>query len=97
MLPDGGRRNALAAAVAGIRARFATRILPFDTAAADCAATLLEQARILGVGLHQIPQKLADLQIAGIANAAGKKLATRNVKDFRGLEVAVVNPWNQTP
>jgi predicted nucleic acid-binding protein len=43
--------------------------------------------------LHQIPAKLADLQIAGIASAYALTLATRNVADFQGLGLALVNPW----
>jgi predicted nucleic acid-binding protein len=43
--------------------------------------------------LHQIPNKLADLQIAGIAAAYGLGLATRNVGDFAGLGLVLVDPW----
>jgi toxin FitB len=95
MLPDGARRNALAGAVAAIRSRFGASILPFDAAAADESAALLEQARKLGLGLHQIPEKLADLQIAGIANASGNTLATRNTGDFQGLPIDLINPWDR--
>jgi predicted nucleic acid-binding protein len=40
------------------------------------------------------PIDTADAQIAAIALAAGLKLATRNTKDFEGIEkLTVVNPW----
>jgi len=44
--------------------------------------------------LHQIPTKLADLQIAGIAAANECSLATRNVGDFRGLGIDLIDPWS---
>lgn len=94
MLPDGARRKSLQSAVGAIRSRFSSGILPFDAGAVDESARLLEQARRLGLGLHQIPDKLADLQIAGIANATGRTLATRNVADFAGLRISLFNPWD---
>jgi predicted nucleic acid-binding protein len=45
------------------------------------------------LGLHQVPTKLADLQIAGIALAYNLELATRNVGDFSGLGITLINPW----
>ena len=35
----------------------------------------------------------ADCQIAAIARACGAAVATRNVDDFAGCGVAVVDPW----
>jgi len=35
----------------------------------------------------------SDMFIAGIAAVAGAALATRNVKDFSGLPVSLVDPW----
>jgi predicted nucleic acid-binding protein len=34
-----------------------------------------------------------DAQIAAIAFDQGAKLATRNVKDFAGCGVELINPW----
>lgn len=39
------------------------------------------------------PITLADALIAGIASATQSALATRNVRDFDNLGLAVVNPW----
>jgi len=36
----------------------------------------------------------ADCQIAAIARATDAPIATRNVKDFDGCGVRVINPWN---
>lgn len=96
LLDVGRRRDTLEAAIARIIRRFGARVYAFDTPAAQAAARLLAQARAQGMGLHQIPAKLADLQIAGIASAYGLSLATRNVGDFQGLGLSLENPWEET-
>ena len=47
------------------------------------------QAQRAGRVLH-----LADALIAGTAMAHDLAVATRNVGDFEGLDVPVINPWN---
>jgi len=49
--------------------------------------------RAAGLGIHQIPGKLADLQTAGIAIAHGLQLATHNIGDFQGLGLDLIDPW----
>jgi toxin FitB len=93
LLDAGKRKDALGKAITRTVRRFGSRIYAFDAAAAEAAARLLAQARASGLPLHQIPNKLADLQIAGIASAYGLDLATRNVGDFSGLGLALINPW----
>jgi predicted nucleic acid-binding protein len=93
-LPRGSRRDRLQAAVSLAVERFGGRILGFDDGAARAAAGLFELARSTGLPMHQMPLKLADLQIAGIAAAHGLRLATRNVADFRGLGIDLVDPWS---
>lgn len=93
-LPTGKRRETLEAAVARVVRRFGTRVYAFDTPAAHAAAKLLETARAQGLGLHQVPAKLADLQIGGIATAYGLSLATRNIADFQGSGLELINPWD---
>jgi predicted nucleic acid-binding protein len=93
LLPIGKRRETLDTAIARTIRRFGARVYAFDTPAAHAAAKLLESARARGLGLHQVPEKLADLQIAGIASAYGLELATRNVADFRGMRLSLINPW----
>jgi predicted nucleic acid-binding protein len=95
LLDPGRRREALEAAIARIIRRFGYRVYAFDTPAAQSAARLLAHARTQGLGLHQIPAKLVDLQVAGIATAYRLALATRNIGDFQGLGLALVNPWNE--
>ncbi len=93
MLRASRRKDALATAVSRMVRRFGSRVYSFDALAAEAAAEMLSRAKARGLGLHQIPAKLADLQIAGIASAYGLTLATRNVDDFQGLGLALENPW----
>ena len=93
LLDAGRRKDALETAISRIIRRFGSRVYAFDTAAAQAASKHLALARARGLALHQIPQKLADLQIAGIASAYGLDLATRNISDFNGLELFLINPW----
>ncbi len=91
LLPEGRRRAQLTAAiVAMIEQDFAGRVLPFDSAAARAYAVILAARRAAG---RQIAQ--ADCQIAAIARTAGASLATRNVRDFAGCGIEVVNPWEE--
>lgn len=92
-LPFGRRRDQLHGAIALAVDRFRPRILPFDEAAARSAASLFALAKSGGLPLHQIPIKLADLQIAGIAAANECSFATRNFGDFRGLGIDLIDPW----
>jgi toxin FitB len=96
-LPPGRRRETLETVVTRMVRRFGTRVYAFDVAAAQAAVKLLEIARTQGLGLHQVPGKLADLQIGGIAAAYGLSLATRNVADFQELGLELINPWDAAP
>ena len=93
-LPTGRRRDRLHSAVTLAIERFRPRVLPFDEAAVRAAASLFALARSSGLPLHQVPIKLADLQIASIAVANECSLATRNVSDFRGLGIDLIDPWS---
>ena len=64
------------------------RILPFDAPAAEAAASLAAVRRRQGR-----PGELRDTMIAGIAIARRATLATRNVRHFADLPVAVIDPW----
>ena len=89
LLPDGKRRNGLSAALEGlIEEDFRDRILPFDSAAARSYAVIAAQRRRTGRAVKE-----ADCQIAAIAASKGAALATRNVRDFEGAEIEILNPW----
>ncbi|HME84263.1 MAG TPA: type II toxin-antitoxin system VapC family toxin [Roseiarcus sp.] len=93
LLPEGKRRDQLAEAVEGMLAEdFAGRILPFDSAAASAYARIAADRRKAGRPIAQF-----DAQIASIANSRNAALATRNVGDFEGCGVQLVNPWGSVP
>ena len=89
ILPAGERRDRLLDAVeAMLRDEFAGRILPFDSAAAQAYASIAAARRAAGRGIAH-----ADCQIAAIARSRGASVATRDVGDFRGLRVNLIDPW----
>ena len=89
ILPLGRRRSVLEADVERMLTTvFAGRILPFDSAAAADFAKIASARR--GAGR---PIQIPDAQIAAIARSRGASLATRNVADFEGTGIAVINPW----
>jgi len=89
LVPEGKRRQGLAqAARTAFEIYFRGRILPFDSEAAEAFAELAAARRQTGRPISQ-----ADAQIAAIARSRGAELATRNVPDFEGCGVEVINPW----
>ena len=89
ILPSGRRRTALGAAVEVILAEdFHERILPFGGAAARAYAAIAAERRAIGRPISQF-----DCQIAAIARAHGASVATRNIGDYEGCGVALIDPW----
>ncbi|MDH3701861.1 MAG: type II toxin-antitoxin system VapC family toxin [Alphaproteobacteria bacterium] len=88
-LPAGRRRSDL-------EARFATftgpqspfSVLPFDDATARIGGRLRADNQSRG-----LPAGPVDMMIAAIAHAANAALATRNVKDFVGTGLTLIDPW----
>ena len=88
-LPAGRRRERLMSLIdAMIEEDFAGRALPFDGHAARAYAEIAFARR--GAGR---PVMHADCQIAAIARAHGAAVATRNVGDFEGCGIEVIDPW----
>ena len=89
-LPAGQRRDELAKVVGEqLKAIRSKNILPISFAVAARFGQLKAEAgRTLPV---------LDSLIAATALAHGLTLATRNVKDFAGLGVTVVNPFDPVP
>ncbi|MDW4573791.1 type II toxin-antitoxin system VapC family toxin [Microbacterium sp. M3] len=85
-LPAGARRERLIAAIDSILS--GSRVLPFDERAARKYARLQEIRRIAGR-----PLSVEDGMIAAVAAAHGASLATRNTKDFEGLGIDLLDPW----
>ena len=91
-LPDGRRRAGLAAAAeAMFTDDFAGRVLPFDEEAAVHYAEIVAARRREGR-----PIEAFDAQIAATARVADAELATRDVGDFAGCGLTLVNPWKAT-
>lgn len=89
LMPVGRRRSTIAAEIEGMLGEdFRGRILPFDSPAAVAFAEIAADRRQAGRPISQ-----ADAQIAAIARSRGAALATRNVADFEGCGIEVVNPW----
>lgn len=90
ILPDGQRRDRLQLAIdAMIDQDFQSRVLPFDSLAARSYAEIAAARRAKGKPIMD-----ADCQIAAVARACGAAIATRNVKDFEGTGISVINPWD---
>ena len=89
IMPAGRRRVTLVADIeAMLRASFENRILPFDSAAARAYAEIAVARRAAGR-----PVSHPDNQIAAIAHSRGMTVATRNIRDFEDMGIAVINPW----
>lgn len=89
LLPKGQRQRLLESAFNRLlEDDLENRVLDFDRAAAAEAANLAASRQKAGR-----PVDMRDTQIAGIALARRATLATRNVKHFQDLSVAVIDPW----
>ena len=87
-MAQGQRRASLQDGLQGIIAEYEDRILPLERGGAEWAARFRAHAQRSGRTLD-----LGDALIVGTAKTHDLAIATRNVRDFDGLEVDVVNPW----
>lgn len=89
LLSDGKRRRGLWDAAKKIfDDDFADQVLSFDSDAADMYAEIAASRRAEGKPMSQF-----DAMIVAMARSRGASLATRNLKDFEGCGVDVINPW----
>jgi predicted nucleic acid-binding protein len=88
-LPRGRRREAIAsAAIRMFEDELAGRVLPFASEAANAYAEIATTRRRRGRPISPF-----DAQIAAIARSTRAELATRNLDDFDGCGIDVVDPW----
>lgn len=88
-MPDGKRRrDFMKCAEAMFAEDFAGRILPFDSVAAPRLAWCVSLRKSQGRRVREF-----DAQIAAIAWAHRATVATRNIKDFAGCGIELINPW----
>jgi len=89
-LPDGRRRKMLADLLDEMVAEdFGQRILGFDDVAAAHYADIVVERERAGQ-----PISTADAQIAATCRSHGATIATRNVDDFTGTGIDIVDPWS---
>jgi len=86
------RRDLISDAIEGmLEEDFRDRILPFDRNAARDYAAIAAERRAAARPISQF-----DCQIAAIARAHQAAVATRNMADFEGCGIEVINPWLQS-
>ena len=89
ILPAGRRRDGLQRALQSVLdVGFRGRLLGFDSAAAEAYAAIAAARRASGRPIAQL-----DGLIAGIALSRDAAVATRNVVDFEGCDLTVLDPW----
>ena len=89
ILPAGRRREKLVSDIeAMLRDAFRDRVLSFDSGAARAYADIAAARHSSGRSVAS-----ADCQIAAIARSRGMAVATRNVRDFEGVDIEIINPW----
>jgi predicted nucleic acid-binding protein len=90
-LPEGRRKTELMTTAEEVFAAFEEQILPFDAPATVHYATIACARERAGAPIDGL-----DAQIAAICRTHQATLATRNLKDFRGTGIDVIDPWSQT-
>ena len=90
--PEGRRKQVLAAAADEIFTAFDDQVLPVDDRAAEHYAAIASRRERAGKPIAGF-----DALIAAVCRAHGAILATRNVPDFDGTGIEVIDPWLQSP
>lgn len=90
LLPEGKRRNQLTAMMQQLLLQYDDFIVPIDQRIAHQSARLRAKAHQAGRVLH-----MADSLIAGTAIVMGGLIiVTRNVKDFEGFGLELIDPFS---
>jgi toxin FitB len=89
VLPMGKRRKALQDATTELIAGFDGRVLSFDQDCAHAFGRVAAGAQAAGNPIH-----FADCAIAAIAATRGFILATRNLRDYKGAGIELIDPWH---
>ena len=90
LLPSGRRKERLKTSMEAMLQRaFQNRILSFDRKSAHTYAEIAASRKLAGR-----PPSRFDCQIASIASSNDCVLATRNIRDFVGMGVDLLNPWS---
>lgn len=89
-LPVGHRKALLRRTADQVFGAFQDKVLPFDDTAAMHYAVIVADRDDAGLPIDGF-----DAQIASICRAHSATLATRNLKDFQGTGIGLVDPWQQ--
>jgi len=87
-LPDGRRKQVLLAAADDIFRNFEDQVLPVDAVAAEHYAVVASSRERSGKPISSF-----DALIAAVCRSQGAALATRNLPDFDGTGVELIDPW----
>jgi predicted nucleic acid-binding protein len=87
-LPDGRRKQVLVAAADEIFAAFADQVVPVDAAAAEHYAAIASARERAGKPIAGF-----DALIAAVCRSRGAALATRDISDFDGTGIEIIDPW----
>ena len=89
LMPQGKRRDLQTMVFQTLLERlFQKRIITFGRREAACYAGIMASRRGAGRPISQ-----SDAMIAAIAKVNDMALATRNIKDFQGLDLKLINPF----
>lgn len=88
-LPRGRRRYEMGDAADAVFGIFEDRILPVDSVAASLYGEIRAERESAGTPIHD-----TDALVASVCRAHGAVLITRNVPDFTGLGLDLVDPWD---
>jgi toxin FitB len=87
-LPDGRRKQILLDAADDVFRTFSDQILPVDEAAAEHYAIVASTRDRAGKPIQGF-----DALIAAVCRSRSAALATRNLPDFDGTGIEVIDPW----
>jgi predicted nucleic acid-binding protein len=87
-LPGERRKQVLLAAADDIFRAFEDQVLPVDVAAAEQYAVIAHNRERAGKPISSF-----DALIAAICRSRGAALATRNLSDFDGTGIEIIDPW----
>ena len=87
-MPPGRRRDQLAAQWDLLEGQWLGTFLPMGMPAARITGAVSAKRRTMGR-----PISMADACVAGICLAHEARLATRNTRDFEGVGLALIDPW----
>lgn len=87
-MAQGARRADFMRRYGAIKGQFSSRILAFNLRAAEAFAEIVVAREQAGA-----PIATMDAEIAAIARSNGASVATRNLSDFEGCGVRLIDPW----